>query len=470
MRLRLHEAMKICYTEEKRMNPSHPSPWLSQLKHERPHFRLEGDHSCDVAVIGAGIAGVMTAYQILRLTNKTVLLLDAGRIAHGATGRNAGQVVSYFERPLKDIVQAFGEELAVRGQVAVESAWGILDDIITHCKLETQLFKCKGYAGLSTVDQIIEHLEEKDIRSRNGLKDEQLLVSVAVDLAGIPKHLHAYILQVPHSTVLEALKTENAAFIAAEASLKGCTNSAMLCEEMVGWMTRMHPDRIVVAEHVPVKTVTLRADGASLSTDGPSIKAKSVVLCTNGFENFDIVNEAGDDIDTSFHDSVRGFIGYMAGYIDEADQSAYAVSYHENKDYHDAYYYLTRRPYDHGGRKFSLVCVGGPERVLPDRAEYDPSSKLPADIDEELDRELRRTYHDLPPTATRQFLWQGLMGYTRNGIRRIGFEPKNKTLLYNVGCNGIGILPSVYGGKRIAELLAGYQLPQSIFDPELGFL
>lgn len=452
------------------MNPSHPSPWLSQLKHERPHFRLEQDAAFDVAVVGAGIAGVMTAYQILRLTKMNVLLLDAGRIAHGATGRNAGQVVSYFERPLKDIAETFGEELAVRGQVAVESAWGILDDIIGHCKLETPLFKCKGYAGLSTTEQIVEHLEEKDMRSRNGLKDEQLLVSLAVDLGKIPKHLHKYVLQVPHSTVLEVLKTENPVFVAAEASLKGCTNSAMLCEEMAGWMTRMHPERLTVAEHLPVQTVTLRKDGATLTTAGPTVTAKKVVLCTNGFENFDIVNESGDDIDTSFHDTVRGFIGYMAGYIDEADQSAYAVSYHENKDYHDAYYYLTRRPYEHDGKRYSLVCVGGPERVLPDRAEYDPSSKTPGDIDGELDRELRRTYHDLPPTATRQFVWQGLMGYTRNGIRRIGFEPRNKTLLYNLGCNGIGILPSVYGGKRIAELLAGITLPQSIFDPELGAL
>lgn len=452
------------------MNPAHPSPWLSQLSHERPHFRLEKDHDCDVAIVGAGIAGVMTAYQVLKHTKHTVLLLDAGRIAHGATGRNAGQVVSYFERPLKDIAESFGEEMAVRGQVAVESAWGILDDIIIDCKLETPLYKCKGYAGLSTLTQIIEQLEEKDLRARNGLEDDQLLLSTTFDISAIPVHLQTYVMQVPHSMVLKALKTENEGFVAAEASLKGCTNSAMLCDELVGWMTTMYPDRIVVAENLPVDTVTLRADDATLTTDGPTITAKKVVLCTNGFENFTIVNKKGGDIDTSFHDAVRGYIGYMAGYIDEADQSAYAVSYHENADYHDAYYYLTRRPYFYDGSKYSLVCVGGPERVLPDQAQYDANASFPADLEEELDREMRRTYHDLPPAATRRFLWQGLMGYTRNGIRRIGYEPKNKTLLYNLGCNGIGILPSIYGGKHIAQLLAGIHLPQSIFDPELGFL
>jgi glycine/D-amino acid oxidase-like deaminating enzyme len=70
--------------------------------------------------------------------------------------------------------------------------------------------------------------------------------------------------------------------------------------------------------------------------------------------------------------------------------------------------------------------------------------------------------------ATRVFQWQGLMGYTPNNIRRIGFEPRNSALLYNLGCNGVGMLPSVYGGKRIAQLLSGIHLPPSIFDPDKG--
>jgi glycine/D-amino acid oxidase-like deaminating enzyme len=36
--------------------------------------------------------------------------------------------------------------------------------------------------------------------------------------------------------------------------------------------------------------------------------------------------------------------------------------------------------------------------------------------------------------------------------------------MYNLGCNGVGILPSIYGAKRIAQLLAGETLGPSIFD------
>lgn len=45
--------------------------------------------SCDVAVIGAGITGVSAAIELER-RGLNVVLLESGRLAHGASGRNAG--------------------------------------------------------------------------------------------------------------------------------------------------------------------------------------------------------------------------------------------------------------------------------------------------------------------------------------------------------------------------------------------
>ncbi len=447
------------------------SPWLAQLQGERPHFRLERDAACDIAIVGAGIAGISTAYYLLKMTSANVVLVDAGRIAHGATGRNAGQTVSYFERPFSDIARGFGLEMAAQGQFAVESAWGLIEDILRECQLHTPFYRCKGFAGFSTTQQILVQLEEKALRAKAGLIDPPLLVHTSSPvLRDIPEALATYVLQVPHSTILRALQTDNPLFIAAEASPKGCMNSALFCEELAGWMTTRYGDRLRIAEHLPVERILLGDGKAMLKTTGPSINARRVVLCTNGFENFSIENTAGPEIDTAFHMTVRGLIGYMAGYFDEPDQPALAVSYHRNMDFHDAYHYLTRRPYERDKARHSLVCIGGPERKLPDRAIYDASTPFPANIEEELDRELRTTYRDFAPKATRAFLWQGLMGYTPNNVRRVGFEPHNAALLYNLGCNGVGILPSIYGGKRIAQLLAGMQLPPSIFDPDKGDL
>jgi len=66
-----------------------------------------------------------------------------------------------------------------------------------------------------------------------------------------------------------------------------------------------------------------------------------------------------------------------------------------------------------------------------------------------------------------EYKWHGLMGYTKSGLRCVGVEPLNTTLLYNLGCNGVGILPSIYGARKIAMHLAGETVKESIFDPEV---
>jgi glycine/D-amino acid oxidase-like deaminating enzyme len=57
------------------------------------------------------------------------------------------------------------------------------------------------------------------------------------------------------------------------------------------------------------------------------------------------------------------------------------------------------------------------------------------------------------------------MGYMDGMVRVIGPHPGRSPLLYNLGCNGVGFLPSIHGGRQIARLLGGEQLPRSIFDP-----
>ena len=56
-------------------------------------------------------------------------------------------------------------------------------------------------------------------------------------------------------------------------------------------------------------------------------------------------------------------------------------------------------------------------------------------------------------------------GFVDGRVRVIGAHPRRPSLLYNLGCNGVGFLPSIHGGRQIARLIAGERLPPSIFDP-----
>lgn len=455
------------------MVPNH-SPWIAQLNRTRPAKPLDRDLTTDVVIVGGGIAGVTTAFFTLRTTDKRVVLLEADKIAHGATGHNAGQVTTYFERPLSELVAEFGLELAVDGQRSIENGWGLLDQIITEARLTTPLHRFTGYAGLSTLAQVTQHLQDNACRVQGGLHAEAILI--AEEWEGrhhLPEEYRALYALAPHHEILTKLETGNERYIALLGYQKGCTNSALLTEELLGYLASTYPDRFSYYEKSPVRTLTLDDAHATLEVTDYTVTCERVVLCTNGFENLSINNTTGADIDTSFHHLVTGRIGYMSGYREADHAPATAISYFGDEGptpddpTGESYFYLTRRPHDPGdGKAFSLVCTGGPDSLLPEGAPYSRKETCDERRRDTIDTFLKENYERHPPTNVRyEFCWHGLMGYTPNGVRRVGSEPCNSVLLYNLGCNGVGILPSIYGSERIARILAGESLAPSIFDP-----
>ncbi len=456
------------YTERVTMNQS---PWLAQLNRTRSPDVISRDVQSDIAIVGGGIAGIMTAYFILRDTDKKVILIEADKVAHGATGHNAGQITSYFEKPLSALVNQFGLDMASAGQEAVEGAWALLDIVHGEANLTTSIYKFTGHAGVVDFDQLCIHLENNLWRANSRRLDlENILVAEeAPYLKKIPAKYANLYATLPHSDIMALLETQNSAYMAVVSYQKGCTNSALLSEELAGYMLTKHRNRFKLYEDSPVSTVILQRNGVLLRAREYAVRAKTVVLCTNGFENFTITNEHGRDIDTQFHHGLHGTIGYMAGYVEPMNRDPIAISYFSDstQDEKNPYYYLTRRPHDVGEQhQHNLVCVGGPEKILSDTAVYSREEEYEEGIRAEIDTFLHKNYRHTPQSQTQYaFLWHGLMGYTASGVRLIGPEPLNPVLMYNLGCNGVGILPSIYGGKRISEIIAGKEVEPSMFNP-----
>ena len=59
---------------------------------EQSWARLEGTTTCDVAVVGGGLAGLSAALE-LRQRGFSVVLLEAQEVGYGASGRNGGQAI-----------------------------------------------------------------------------------------------------------------------------------------------------------------------------------------------------------------------------------------------------------------------------------------------------------------------------------------------------------------------------------------
>jgi hypothetical protein len=473
------------------MNIKNSSPWLHQLGREREAIPLNQDIKTDVLIVGAGIAGVMTAYKILKNTDKDVVLVDSNLAGHGASGHNAGQLTTYFERPLADIAREYGVPLACEGQAAVESSWLEIESLSQDIDLKTPLYKFTGYAGMTELKQVLLHLADNMIRYEGGLPLEKMLIADTFphleDIPSVYAHLYEVTSQ---ETILNLLETKNTDYIATLAYQKGATNSAKLCEEIILTLQKRYPERFSLYEKTPVNKVTLGEKKVvtdivlkknemifeEASSSDYTITSSFLILCTNGFEGFSLVNEHGKDIDTKFHHEVTGRINYMSAYLDTTSENPVAISYFPKEELITAdkntvtgeqYFYITRRPHLHEGKEMGLISTGGPEKILEEGEIYSRSGLCEPWAIESIDAFLKDNHiKHKGEKIEYDFCWHGLLGYTTSGIRLIGKEPNNPRLLYNVGCNGIGIMPSIYGAKRISQILNGIDLPASIFDPK----
>lgn len=90
----------------------YPDTWYratAEVPPARP--ALTGETRADVAVIGAGMAGLTAALELAR-ERENVVLIEAERIGWGASGRNGGFVSSGFARSIGEVAAIAGRDKA----------------------------------------------------------------------------------------------------------------------------------------------------------------------------------------------------------------------------------------------------------------------------------------------------------------------------------------------------------------------
>lgn len=96
--------------------PAHlgPAAWNAVLPPQDAHLRLESDQIADVVIIGAGFAGLAAARRLTQLMpGAQIALLDAGRIAEGAAGRNSGFMIDLPHELTSEDYAGTGDDLTI---------------------------------------------------------------------------------------------------------------------------------------------------------------------------------------------------------------------------------------------------------------------------------------------------------------------------------------------------------------------
>ncbi|MGU8958133.1 FAD-dependent oxidoreductase [Clostridium perfringens] len=134
------------------------SVWSESCKF-RKREALNKDIKTDVLVIGAGIAGILTAYM-LKQKGRDVVLIDVAEIASGNTKNTTAKITSQHDLIYSKLITEFGEEKARQYAKANELAIKKYKEIIEDKRIECDFEEKPAYVySLNEVDVLKEEVE-----------------------------------------------------------------------------------------------------------------------------------------------------------------------------------------------------------------------------------------------------------------------------------------------------------------------
>jgi len=135
-----------------------------------PRPTLSEDMTADVCVVGAGIAGLTTAY-LLTDEGRSVIVLDDGAIAGGETSRTTAHLVNALDDRYFEIERLHGEKGARLAAESHTAAIDRIEAIVTREKIGCDFERLDGYLFVPPGDSTGVLAKELEAVHRAGLEN-----------------------------------------------------------------------------------------------------------------------------------------------------------------------------------------------------------------------------------------------------------------------------------------------------------
>lgn len=143
--------------------------------------RLQENIRTDVCIIGAGIAGLTTAY-LLAQEGRTVVVLDDGPIGGGMTGRTTAHLTNAFDDRYIELEKLHGEEGSRLTAASHTSAIDKVEEIVRREQIDCEFERVDGflYAQPPHTEQLLD--DELAAAHRAGLTDVEKVARAPIEL------------------------------------------------------------------------------------------------------------------------------------------------------------------------------------------------------------------------------------------------------------------------------------------------
>ena len=391
-------------------NGQSTSIWMATADTPR-ESQLTQDAQGDVCIVGAGIAGLTTAYLLAR-AGKRVVVLDDGPVAGGETCRTTAHIVNALDDRYYELESLHGERGSRLAAASHTAAIDKVEEIVSTEQIACDFARLDGYLFVPPGDDV--NVLDKELKAahRAGLTEVERVERAPVDSFDTGPAL-----RFPRQAQFHILKYLN--------------GLARAIERDGGRIyTGTHADKIEGGTEARVRV-----------TGGATVTASAVVVATNTPVN-DLVE---------MHTKQAPYRTFVVG----ARVPAGSVPQILLWDTPDPYHYLRLQSAEDGTH--DILIVGG----------EDHKTGQADDADERYARLEAWTRECFPQVESFAFRWSGQVMEPVDGLAFIGRNPLDSDNVFiATGDSGNGMTHGTIAGMLSTDLILGRENEWTeIYDP-----